>query len=894
MAQFQNMFKVDLSAGAAPVVPLAQIYYADVEANRVGAVVLLNGEAFPLSGTCSGTAILSDGSTVALTGAIDGNRAYVDLPAGCYSVAGTIQVFVKLTTGGVTTTLICAVGTVRLTETGTVIDPGTIIPSVSALIDDIDAAVASIPADYSALLATIAPAYADLTFPVSAGQWCWYSGTLYAANQDIATSESWTAAHWRAIVIGGEFASLKSALSKLTDIPGDNIVAITDFTNATSSVTNVKDTTNGTITITNGSSSSYACVQTADTFILSNLIIGRTYRLHAKARKISGSPNMRITIRGTNGNADGIAKNVDLNSGEGFADFIADQYMKRVTLFVAYGSSTKNSVSEFSDIWLKEYDTTGIDDNARDNIVIINNNLNQIDKLLASMMTPGRFARAWVRGSINGTTGELIDSLTRIRTFSYISVETFLEVKFPSNLKISWRKYTTDNEPVYVNGSGWLTESFVLPGGYKYKLVAAYSNEASILGPAGKNVELYMYHPGVNNQSAESWGLANAIESAKQVCEIKWTPKGNIPRNRNTNDVYPNPVSFFAQTEQTGLPYSSVRDQDKAIGMDVSIHTFMTAVNDPNSVLYTRRSTVSNSAAYYGTVCSGLINYAMGYRLDLTNYYLAESEMFETVPMQSIVPGDMIWVDGHCAFVKEATRDSYGRIVSVIIQEEWKPLPRETVYATWSAFIAAREGYIARRFKMLDGVPYTAIPYIQCFDENESEIKYPDIQTEFGDAAVFMAGENVKVNIINARSYSSITIKKDGETVQTVSTIATFTIENVQSGLYTIEASDGTYETASTFFVVDASASFDDTTGIVTFSSTNATPVLVNVYNLPSNRLITCKPIILTDADRNAGQIDVSEYMDSAYKYAKVTFQTQYGTAVWYSETHEKWVPITE
>lgn len=226
MAQFKNMYKVELNNGIAPVVSLKQIYYADVEANRIGAIVTMNGQPFPLSGTCTGSAILADGSTVPMAGVIDGNQAYIDLDSSCYSVEGQIKIFVKITTGGVTTTLLAAVGTVQLTETDTVIDPGTIIPSVTALITAIEDAVESIPADYTALLETIAPLYANLTFPVKAGQWCWHSGVLYEANQDISTSENWTAAHWGTTTVGGSVSELKSALgdsfvSELVEIPLD-------------------------------------------------------------------------------------------------------------------------------------------------------------------------------------------------------------------------------------------------------------------------------------------------------------------------------------------------------------------------------------------------------------------------------------------------------------------------------------------------------------------------------------------------------------------------------------------------------------------------------------------------------------------------------------------------
>lgn len=217
MAQFENMRKVDLKTGEPAIINLRQLYYADAEANRIGAIVTAGGAPVALTGTCSGTAIRADGTTVPLTGTVDGNMAYVDLIQDCYAVEGMIQIYVKQTTGDVTATLVAAVGTVRLTETDAVIDPGEIIPSVSALITAIDDAVASIPADYSDLLDAIAPDYTDLTFPVSAGTYCWQSGTLYTANQDIATSESWTAAHWDAApAVTEQVAESKSAVGDLS------------------------------------------------------------------------------------------------------------------------------------------------------------------------------------------------------------------------------------------------------------------------------------------------------------------------------------------------------------------------------------------------------------------------------------------------------------------------------------------------------------------------------------------------------------------------------------------------------------------------------------------------------------------------------------------------------
>jgi len=221
MEQFKNIRRVDLETGEPAAFSVRQLYYADKNANRIGAMVYANGEPVALTGTCSGTAIRADGTTVPMTGAISGNTAYVDLIQDCYAVEGEIRIFVKITSGNVTATLAAAVGTVRLTETNAVIDPGEIIPSVSALISAIDDAIASIPADYSDLLAAIAPVYTDLTFPVKKGRFCWQNGVLYAAKQDINTSESWTASHWVSSSLANELSwrvdDVKSAFDSAID-----------------------------------------------------------------------------------------------------------------------------------------------------------------------------------------------------------------------------------------------------------------------------------------------------------------------------------------------------------------------------------------------------------------------------------------------------------------------------------------------------------------------------------------------------------------------------------------------------------------------------------------------------------------------------------------------------
>ena len=122
----------------------------DKNANRFGVRVKRNGSNVNLSeATCSGYFIRSNGDTVVIAGETSGNEAYVVLPQACYTYEGQFSLAIKLTGGGLTGTMRIVDGVVSNTTTDTLIDPGTIIPSIDTLIAAIEAAVASIPPEYA-------------------------------------------------------------------------------------------------------------------------------------------------------------------------------------------------------------------------------------------------------------------------------------------------------------------------------------------------------------------------------------------------------------------------------------------------------------------------------------------------------------------------------------------------------------------------------------------------------------------------------------------------------------------------------------------------------------------------------------------------------------------------
>ena len=233
MAQIELWYKQDLKKPVQVQVVRGNVFSQDAEANILGVEVYDNGEEATLSGTVSANIIRPDGGTVAATGSFSGNKAQVALPSAAYAYPGQIVVALKITSSSVTTTLLALTATVYRTSTDTVVDPGTVVSSIQDLISAIETAVASIPADYSSLWATLAPAYTDLTFPVKRGQYCTYSGVLKRAKQDLE-SESWTSSHWANANIGEDLADIRINALPLNS---GNAVTIPDASNINSYLT---------------------------------------------------------------------------------------------------------------------------------------------------------------------------------------------------------------------------------------------------------------------------------------------------------------------------------------------------------------------------------------------------------------------------------------------------------------------------------------------------------------------------------------------------------------------------------------------------------------------------------------------------------------------------------
>ena len=146
-------YNVDITQPLLPVPLNPMLVTQDALANRIGVRLFEGNTPYSPGGSCAGFAVRRDGATVPIAGTINGNEMYIDLPAAAYALDGPINVGIKNVDGDTETTVFLGMGTVIRGETGTAIDPGTIIPSVAQLLQELRDAAAAIPGNFTELMA---------------------------------------------------------------------------------------------------------------------------------------------------------------------------------------------------------------------------------------------------------------------------------------------------------------------------------------------------------------------------------------------------------------------------------------------------------------------------------------------------------------------------------------------------------------------------------------------------------------------------------------------------------------------------------------------------------------------------------------------------------------------
>src|SRR6056297_2671202 len=190
--------------------------------------------------------------------------------------------------------------------------------------------------------------------------------------------------------------------------------------------------------------------------------------------------------------------------------------------------------------------------------------------------------------------------------------------------------------------------------------------------------------------ASDAW-RQQAVDYARIMSQVKWTPVA---------DGMPKRKGYFEKgQEYTGVPYSSVKSVGRYIGFDIFLKTFLAAVENPQSVLYTENlyGEVSNAECYHGKVCSSYTSYA----LQCGIWYVSKlhgPEFREGVTIlqpqsaQSAKPGDIIYTPpasknggSHVEMVTDVVRNTDGKVTHVRIEES-RPQTTSNTLRTAQAF----------------------------------------------------------------------------------------------------------------------------------------------------------------------------------------------------------------
>lgn len=389
-----------------------------------------------------------------------------------------------------------------------------------------------------------------------------------------------------------------------------------------------------------------------------------------------------------------------------------------------------------------------------------------------------------------------------------------------------------------------------------------------------------------------SAGAQNAVKKAHQMTDLEFVP---------LQKFYANPKKTYQKNKKSkGLIYSEVQEPNTFVGIDVSFHTFMTAMHNPRSVLYTEDISRlpyhggKSSGAYYGTVCSGFVSYALGLDVYMITYDIPNAGSMLLVEDQSakgLQLADVLWQKGHVALVTGIRRNKEtGEIVRIEISEAWKSGCRRRVKNSEDDFNAMlREGkWKIYRYKDLDKNTYTPWPeFVAVEGEEPVDFQYNDaICPNRGDKSCYITGDTVVLNI--AKGYGRLEIYKDDEHYHTIKLDDDLDIvlRDLPYGDYKARLKKWPRKSEFTYWkVVDVHVTADKDNQLVLFHSDNARPVYLEFCYLKGTRP-EWGIQVLSDKDISSGYVKVGSLQKKRLSqpkytmYVKVHFECDYGRVI--------------
>ena len=371
---------------------------------------------------------------------------------------------------------------------------------------------------------------------------------------------------------------------------------------------------------------------------------------------------------------------------------------------------------------------------------------------------------------------------------------------------------------------------------------------------------------------SDSISSNEVLQRAYQLASVVWTPLRSVPKREGG----------FYLPDQTvyGVPYSSVKEINTYLFQDVSYYTFMTAVHNPCSVLYTEDISQfpyhgTNCAPYYGAVCSSSVMWAFGYDIPYSSSEIIDLPDFSYIECQlidSLKICDVIWTPGHVQMIydMEYRADTLYRVKTfetTFIGAHINDYSMVQFRRIWNLF-----GYVGYRYSKL---LYSEEPL--ALQEWEPIAYNDDLCPSKGDRAVYRTIDTVRINIFN-KDYDQIVLARGSSLVELNDlTEDVLKYYDLQPGVYSAFLQNEEDKSAIVSFeIIDADVDYslnDDGENIDIFFHSSAIPLYVSLCDVSGRSLFSC---MISDSDRWRGYISVPRRYDEEY-YCKVIFKGQFG-----------------
>ncbi len=321
--------------------------------------------------------------------------------------------------------------------------------------------------------------------------------------------------------------------------------------------------------------------------------------------------------------------------------------------------------------------------------------------------------------------------------------------------------------------SPWRDEygSDLIPSQYGLRLVIKRA-DGSAISPDEDVIRslTYLDDPNLKRLSRDIDGYDNVRKRIDDIAHLAWVPLADVRSPRTSTGTNYQNYYYTEGKTYLSVPYSENDEYSKYVGQHVSLYTFLTAIHNRRSVMYTEDISVSHPhsnygytyhglndkfcAAFYGTVCSGFTGYIAGFDNVCVSGAYADGNLqkqlgsanYKRVYPDDVQPLDFIWYSGHISIVSDVIADTTGECKYILWAEHTKPGTYITPY-TPERFALRIEKTSARMYRWngwnkatLSSTPWMNFP-IDNITYND------DISTMYGDKPAVATSDIFYLNL---------------------------------------------------------------------------------------------------------------------------------------------------